>query len=165
MVKNGKVVIALSSPLNNESDFWKEHSDHIAKHGDGVRDVAFHVENCETTFKVAISRGAKAVKEVTKLTDENGGVVYLASVQAYNDTIHTFVQRENFNGVYLPGFIALKEDAINEIVGTTEYGFIDHVVGNHPLGDMEISVQYYEKILDFHRYWSIDDSIIHTEYR
>ena len=66
----------------------------------------------------------------------------------------------------MPGFIALtKEDAVNNIVGKVNFGFIDHIVGNHPIGDMEPTVQWYEKMLEFHRFWSIDDSVIHTEYR
>jgi 4-hydroxyphenylpyruvate dioxygenase len=127
--------------------------------------MAFAVENCEQTYKVAVSRGAVSVQEPTKLEDENGHVI-VASVKTYGDTVHTFIERANFKGAFLPGFIAAtKEDKINEIVGKTNYGFIDHIVGNHPLGDMEATVQWYEKMLDFHRFWSIDDSVIHTEYR
>ena len=164
VVKNGDVLIALTSPLNIESEFSKDHSSHLSKHGDGVQDIAFRVEDCERTYKVAVSRGAKSVREPTKLEDQNGWVL-VASVQTYGDTIHSFIQRDNFNGPFLPGLIEQKEDPLNKILGTTEYGFIDHIVGNHPLGDMEPTVQWYEKMLDFHRFWSIDDSIIHTEYR
>lgn len=83
----------------------------------------------------------------------------------YGDTLHTFVQRDSFKGTFLPNFVLLKEDVINEILGQIEYNFIDHVVANHPCGDLEPTVQWYETMLDFHRFWSIDDSIIHTEYR
>jgi len=149
--------------LTNESEFSKEHSLHISKHGDGVKDIAFTVENCEQTYKISVQRGAKSIKEPIKLEDENGHVI-IASVLTYGDTIHTFVERANFKGLFMPGFIASKEDPLTKILGHTEYGFIDHVVGNHALGDMEPTIQWYEKMLDFHRFWSIDDSIIHTEY-
>jgi 4-hydroxyphenylpyruvate dioxygenase len=150
--------------LNNESEFAKEHADHLAKHGDAVKDMAFTVEDCERAYKVAVSRGAKSVQEPTKLEDKEGGYVIMASIQTYGDTIHTLIQRDSFKGVFLPGFVAVPQDPLNQLLGTTEYGFIDHIVGNHPLGDMEPTVQWYEKMLDFHRFWSIDDSIIHTEY-
>lgn len=156
-------MIALVSPLNKESEFSKEHTSFISSHGDGVKDIAFAVEDSEQTYKVAVSRGAKSIMEPKKLEDSQGFVI-LSSVLTYGDTIHTFVQRESFNGPFLPGFISQSEDPINSILKTTEYGFIDHIVGNHPLGDMEPTVQWYEKMLDFHRFWSIDDSIIHTEY-
>jgi 4-hydroxyphenylpyruvate dioxygenase len=156
--------MAFSSPLNCESDFSKEHSTHLTKHGDGVRSIAFTVENCEQTYKVAVSRGAKSIQKPTRLEDSNGYVI-IASIQTYGDTIHTFVERSNFNGFFLPGYIETKEDAINKILAQPKLNFIDHIVGNHGMGDMEPTVQWYEKMLDFHRFWSIDDSIIHTEYR
>jgi 4-hydroxyphenylpyruvate dioxygenase len=123
------------------------------------------VENCEQTYKVAVSRGAVSVQEPTRLEDSNGHVI-VASVRTYGDTVHTFIQRGDFKGPFLPGFVAVnKEDNVNNIFGKVKLGFIDHIVANHPIGDMEPTVQWYEKMLDFHRFWSIDDSIIHTEYR
>jgi 4-hydroxyphenylpyruvate dioxygenase len=87
-------------------------------------------------------------------------------VLSYGDTIHTFVQRDQFKGNFLPGYQAIEtEDPINEIAGKLTLGYIDHIVGNHSVGGMETSVQWYEKILSFHRFWSVDDSIINTEYR
>jgi 4-hydroxyphenylpyruvate dioxygenase len=164
VIKNGRVLIALSSPLKNDSEFHKQHSEHFSKHGDGVKDIAFEVENCEQTFKIAVSRGAKVVREPETQEDDNGYVV-LASVSTYGETTHTFVERTNFKGFFLPNFVPLKQDPINEVIEVPQLGFIDHIVGNHPLGDMEPTVQWYEKMLDFHRFWSVDDSIIHTEYR
>jgi len=164
VVKNGKVLFALVSPLNCDTDFGKEHTEHLAKHGDAVKDIAFTVENCELTFNVAKSRGAKVIKEPYRLENENGYVV-MATIQTYGDTTHTFIERSNFNGTFLPGFKPKAEDPINSMIEQPGFGFIDHIVGNHALGDMEPTVQWYEKMLDFHRFWSIDDSIIHTEYR
>ena len=113
---------------------------------------------------MAVSRGAKSLQEPTKLEDSNGYVI-LASIQTYGDTIHTFVERSNYKGIFLPGFVESKEDPVNKFFGISKYNYIDHIVANHSLGDMEPTVQWYEKMLDFHRFWSIDDSIIHTEYR
>ncbi len=164
VVKNGDIILAFTSPLNCDSEFSKDHSQHLTKHGDGVKSIALSVENCEQTYKVAVSRGAKSVQEPKKIEDSNGYVV-LAVIKTYGDTIHTLVERTNYKGVFLPGFIASSEDPINKILGQAKYSFIDHVVANHGLGDMEPTVQWYEKMLEFHRFWSIDDSIIHTEYR
>jgi 4-hydroxyphenylpyruvate dioxygenase len=164
-VKNGDVIFAFYSPLTNQGAFAEDHKYHLSKHGDAIKDIALAVENCEQTYKVAVSRGSVSVQEPTKLEDEHGHVI-IASVRTYGDTIHTFIERANFKGYFLPGFIAVnKEDKINEVFGKVNFGFIDHIVGNHPIGDMEPTVQWYEKMLDFHRFWSIDDSVIHTEYR
>ena len=98
------------------------------------------------------------------MEDENGKVL-TASIQTYGDTIHTLVQRENYNGPFLPGFKAHHaKEKINEHLPPPVFDAIDHVVGNQPDLDMEPVAQWYEKMLDFHRYWSVDDSMIHTEY-
>lgn len=157
-------MLAFSSPIIKDTDFEIDHTKHLSNHGDGVKDIAFCLEDCETTYKIAISRGAKAVSGPKKIEDKNGYVI-MASIQTYGDTIHTLVERKNFNGFFLPGYVQMKEDPINDAVGLCRYNFIDHIVGNHPLGDMEPTVEWYEKMLDFHRFWSVDDSIIHTEYR
>jgi len=91
--------------------------------------------------------------------------VILASVQTYGDTIHTFVERKNFKGTFLPGFKEhfLKEP-FNKLVTEPGLQYIDHCVGNQEDNEMVPTAEWYEKMLDFHRFWSIDDSIIHTEY-
>lgn len=137
----------------------------MAKHGDGVKDVAFAVENCKKTFEVAKSRGVSVVKEPHTIEDKDGGYVVTATIRTYGDTTITFVERNNFNGFFMPNFIKKKEDPIDKLIERPSFGFIDHIVGNHAVGDMESTVQWFEKMLDFHRFWSIDDSIIHTEYR
>ena len=137
----------------------------MAKHGDGVKDVAFAVEDCKKTFAVAKSRDATVVKEPTTVEDKDGGSVTTATIRTYGDTTITFIQRDNFKGFFLPTFIAKQADPFAKLIEQPSYGFIDHIVGNHNVGDMEPTVQWFEKILDFHRFWSIDDSVIHTEYR
>jgi 4-hydroxyphenylpyruvate dioxygenase len=100
-MKNSEgVLFAFSSPYTKDK---KEMNDHQAAHGDGVRDVAFRVEDCRAIFQKAVSRGAKAVSEPREEKDEHGSVI-LASVQTYGDTIHTFVQRDQYKGFFLPGY-------------------------------------------------------------
>jgi len=91
--------------------------------------------------------------------------VIVASVCTYGDTIHTFVQRVDYKGPFLPGYKAhhLKEQ-MNEIMARPNLQFMDHCVGNQPDGEMEAAASWYEKMLDFHRFWSVDDKMIHTEY-
>lgn len=151
----------MTSPLNpGNHEFALE----LEKHGDGVKDVAFTVDDAAGIYHKAVERGAKGVKEPQTLKDENGTVI-VSSVQTYGDTIHTFVQRVDYNGPFLPGFKAHHySEKINGILPIPELEFVDHIVGNQPDLEMEPVAQWYEKMLDFHRFWSVDDSMIHTEY-
>lgn len=154
-------MFAFTSPLNpGDTTFAKE----LELHGDGIKDVAFSVDDALGIYTKAVERGAKSVKAPETLKDENGSVI-VASVQTYGDTIHTFVQRVDYTGPFLPGFKAhhLKEK-FNTVMTPTNLEFIDHCVGNQPDLEMEAAVTWYEKMLDFHRFWSVDDTMIHTEY-
>jgi len=136
----------------------------LERHGDGIKDVAFQVDDAAGIYNKAVSRGAKSVRAPETLKDEHGSVI-LASVQTYGDTIHTFVQRVDYNGPFLPGFKAHHlSEKFNTIMPPIELDFIDHCVGNQPDMEMEPVAQWYEKMLDFHRFWSVDDKMIHTEY-
>lgn len=162
VIKKNDVVFEFQSSydVKNEDGI----GEHVKKHGDGVRDVAFTVEDCKHTFNVAVERGAKVVRELQTLSDEDGEVI-IGTVQTYGDTTHTFVERKNYKGPHLPTYKPhhLKE-AVNEIFESVEFQFVDHVVGNQAVGDMEPTAVWYEKILDFHRFWTVDDKIIHTDY-
>ena len=136
----------------------------ITRHGDAVKDVAFAVENCKQTFEVAKKRGAEVIQEPTVLQDEHGQVV-IAKIKAFYDSIHTLVERKNYKGFFMPGF---KKHHYKEVFNTSEnelhLDFIDHIVNNMPEHEMEPTAQWYEKTLDFHRFWSVDDKILHTDY-
>ena len=130
---------------------------HHTKHGDGVKDIAFTVDDAAGIYEKAVSRGATSVREPEKLEDEFGSVI-LASVKTFGDTIHTFVQRGDYKGPFLPGFKAHHlEEKLNALLPPIDLRAIDHCVGNQPDGEMEPVAQWYEKMLDFHRFWSIDD--------
>ena len=154
-------MFAFTSPLNPGSE---EFTRELDKHGDGVKDVAFTVDDAAGIYNKAVERGAVGVKAPETLKDEHGSVV-VASVRTYGDTIHTFVQRIDYTGPFLPGFKAhhLKEK-FNTICTPINIDFVDHVVGNQPDLQMESAVQWYEKMLDFHRFWSVDDKMVHSEY-
>jgi len=142
----------------------KEMCDHQAAHGDGVKDVAFNVEDIEAVMEHAKQKGVTIVKEIYEESDEFGTVKF-AVVQTYGDTTHTLIDRTNYKGWFLPGFVKpLFNDPLLENLPPGGLDFIDHVVGNQPTDAMIPVTEWYEKNLAFHRFWSVDDSQIHTEY-
>ncbi|XP_037823439.1 4-hydroxyphenylpyruvate dioxygenase [Lucilia sericata] len=159
-VKQNKIVFVFVSAYTTDDE---EHGHHVMKHGDGVKDVAFEVEDIEAIFKFAKEKGAEVVRELWEETDEYGTVKF-ATIKTYGDTTHTFVDRSNYRGVFLPGFKSLPKDVLLENLPAAKLDFIDHVVGNQPDLQMESVAAWYERILQFHRFWSVDDSQIHTEY-
>jgi 4-hydroxyphenylpyruvate dioxygenase len=161
VIRNNDIVYAFTTALQpGNNEFYDE----LKTHGDGVKDVAFAVEDAKGIYEKAVSRGAKGVREPEELKDEHGSVI-VASVQTYGDTIHTFVERKDYDGPFLPGFKKSDvKEPVNDLMETPKFERIDHVVGNQPDLEMEPTAEWYEKMLDFHRYWSVDDSMIHTEY-
>jgi 4-hydroxyphenylpyruvate dioxygenase len=126
--------------------------------------VAFLVDDAAGIYDKAVARGAKAISAPETLKDESGSVI-VATVQTYGDTNHTFVQRVDYTGPFLPGFKAHPyKEVYNDIMPIPKLDFIDHVVGNQPDLEMEPAASWYEKMLDFHRFWSVDDTMMHTEY-
>eukprot|EP01027_Heterolobosea_sp_BB2_P020633 GEZU01029450.1.p2 GENE.GEZU01029450.1~~GEZU01029450.1.p2 ORF type:complete len:377 (-),score=168.91 GEZU01029450.1:157-1287(-) len=161
VVRQGKIIFAFSSPLQPENP---EFSAFAAKHGDGVKDVAMTVEDARAIYEAAIANGAVSVKEPQEVSDEHGSVI-LASVQAYSDTIHTFVERKNYKGVFLPGYIAVEDnDPMEKITPAIGLEVIDHVVNNQGWDGIKPVEQWYIEKLGFHRFWSVDDKQIHTQY-
>ena len=136
----------------------------MIQHGDGVRDVAFEVENSTAVYENAIKNGAASIRPPTRLEDESGFVI-VSSVKTYGDTTHTFIERTNYKGLFLPGFKPhYHKEALNDILNPIKFEKVDHIVGNQPDLKMEEAVKFYEKCLGWHRFWSIDDKTLHTEY-
>ena len=160
-MRQNELTFAFTSPLNPNHE---EFSEHHAKHGDGVKDVAFTCDDAAGIHGKAVSRGATSVREPETLEDEHGTVI-VASVRTYGDTIHTFVQRVNYNGPFLPGYKPhYATEPLNGLVPVPELLYIDHCVGNQEDGEMEPVAQWYENMLDFHRFWSVDDKMVHTNF-
>jgi 4-hydroxyphenylpyruvate dioxygenase len=132
-------------------------------HGDAVKDVAFTVDDCKGIYDKAIARGGKSIRAPWEETDKDGTVI-MATIATYGDVEHTFVQRNNYKGEFLPGFMLPKIDPLLEGLPNTKLLYIDHIVGNQPDLEMEKACEMYEKQLDFHRFWSVDDTQMHTEY-
>ena len=133
-MRQNELTFAFTSPLNPNHE---EFSAHHAKHGDGVKDVAFTCDDAAGIHAKAVSRGATSVREPETLEDEHGTVI-IASVRTYGDTIHSFVQRVNYSGPFLPGYKPhYATEPLNGLVPVPELLYIDHCVGNQEDGEME----------------------------
>ncbi|GLH07405.1 4-hydroxyphenylpyruvate dioxygenase [Gryllus bimaculatus] len=160
-VRQNKIVFVFVSTYEPNN---KEMGAHLIRHGDGVKDIAFAVEDLDTIVKRAKERGAKIVRDIYEESDACGTVRF-AQVQTYGDTTHTFVDRTKYKGFFLPNFREITiPDVLSSSLPSGKLDFIDHVVGNQPDREMETAADWYEKYLMFHRFWSVDDSQIHTEY-
>lgn len=161
VVRQNKIYLNFMSAYE---PYNKVMGDHLVKHGDGVKDVSFAVEDLEFIIKRAKDRGAKLLKDIWEETDENG-TVRMAMVQTYGDTTHTFVDRKNYDGPFLPGYKKhYFEDPLSSKLPSIGLNFIDHIVGNQPDMEMNDVAKWYETSLMFHRFWSVDDIQMHTEF-
>ena len=156
VLKQDKIRLVLTSPLTADHPI----NQHILKHGDGVKVLALWVDDAEKSWQETTSRGAISAGEPTTITDENGEVK-IASIKTYGDTIHTFVERKNYSGVFLPGFKPRKRTYQSTSIGLK---YIDHCVGNVPLGEMNKWVKFYEDVMGFKLLITFDDKDISTEY-
>jgi len=138
--------------------------EHLTKHGDGAKDVAFTVEDLDAIMERGKKKGVKVVKDIFEEEDEFGKVRF-AIVQTYGETTHTFIERHNYKGLFLPGYQAAKmKDCLLPLMPDPGILQIDHIVGNQPDLTMEDAVKWYETNLMFHRFWSVDDEQLHTNY-
>ena len=156
VLKQDKIRLVLTTPLHSSSPI----NDHIVKHGDGVKFVALWVDDARKAYKETTSRGAKSYMEPTVETDEHGEVIR-AGIYTYGETVHMFVERKNYSGVFLPGFVEWESDYNPAPVGLK---YIDHMVGNVGWGQMNTWVKWYEEVMGFVNFLSFDDKQIHTEY-
>jgi len=141
-------------------------SRHLEKHGDAVKDVAFEVDDVYAVYNKAVSQDAISVQPPRTLRDEYGSVT-TAIIRTYGDTTHTLISRDSYTGVFLPGYKSIpssKQDSLQSLLPPIRLEAIDHCVGNQDWGQMESACAYYERCLSFHRFWSVDDSQISTEF-
>ena len=156
VVQQGKTRFVLTTPLRSSNPI----ADHIHRHGDGVHAIALWVDDARTAWQETTRRGAVSAAEPYVLEDEHGHAV-LASIRAYGDTIHTFVERRAYTGTFLPGFRAVESDPVARPVGLLH---IDHMVGNVGWHQMNEWVNFYANVMGFSLYQHFDDKDISTEY-
>lgn len=173
LLKQNNVNFVLTTPMGPEHPA----AEHIKQHGDGVRDIAFYVDDADHAFNEAVKRGATPVTAPHDWSDDNGSVRH-AAIATYGDTIHSLISyggggnphgskgangnghsTHTYNGVFLPGFVEQKLDG--DAVGIM---LVDHIVGNVELGKMNIWCDFYRDVMGFHRYITFDDKDISTEY-
>ena len=156
VLQQGKIRLVLTTPFDPESEMAK----HLRMHGDGVKVIALRVEDAYDAFTQTVKRGAKAYMHPQTVTDENGEV-RMSGIHTYGDTVHIFVERKNYNGVFLPGYQKLETD-YNP--GWTGLKYSDHMVGNVEMGHMNAWSSFYEQVMGFANLVTFDDKDISTEY-
>ncbi len=156
VLQQGKVRFVLTTPLRSSDPI----ADHIHRHGDAVRVIALWVDDARRAWQQTTGRGAVSVAEPYVKSDEHGRVV-LASIGTYGDTIHTFVERGDYHGAFMPGYQAVEEDHLARPVGLVH---IDHMVGNVGWHEMDEWVDFYARVMGFSLYQHFDDKDISTEY-
>jgi 4-hydroxyphenylpyruvate dioxygenase len=157
VLEQGDARFVVTSALREEHEITRHH----AKHGDGVRDISLTVPDATEAYRQAVSRGARGVMEPTRDEDEFG-TVERAAIATYGDTIHTFVDRADYSGPFLPGYVSVSENGqADPGVGLTN---IDHVVGNVELGRMDHWVEFYERVFGMTNILHFGSDQIQSEY-
>jgi 4-hydroxyphenylpyruvate dioxygenase len=135
-------------------------AEHVKLHGDGVKDIAFTVDNAERAFEETVKRGARPIMEPMVIEGQKGSVTK-ATIATYGDTVHSFIQRTTYHGTFLPKYHAIKNPPPVTSTGLVE---IDHIVGNVELGKMDQWVDFYNQVLGFRQLQHFSDDDISTEY-
>lgn len=156
VLEQGKIRLVLTASL----DPFSEISEHVKLHGDGVKVLALWVDDAEMAYYETMKRGARSAGEPKTLTDEYGEVK-VASIHTYGDTIHTFVERKNYRGPFMPGYQKWESPVKSEPIGLK---YVDHCVGNVELGKMNEWVRFYQDVMGFKLLITFDDKDISTEY-
>ncbi len=156
VLKQDKIRLVLTTALRSDSPI----GEHVKKHGDGVKVIALWVDDATSAWEETTKRGAVSFMEPTLEKDEHGEVVR-SGIYTYGETVHVFVERKNYNGIFLPGFETWESDYNPEPVGLK---FIDQMVGNVGWGERNTWVKWYEDVMGFVNFLSFDDNQIHTEY-
>jgi 4-hydroxyphenylpyruvate dioxygenase len=156
VLQQGKIRFILTTALLPDSEI----GEHVKQHGDGVKVVALWVDNARKAFEETTSRGAKPYLQPTVQSDANGEVV-LSGIHIYGETVHIFVERKNYKGVFLPGYVKWEPEYQPTDVGLK---YVDHMVGNVDWGQMNTWTEFYANVMGFKQLISFDDTDISTEY-
>jgi 4-hydroxyphenylpyruvate dioxygenase len=161
LLEQGKIRFVLTTAIRPDlSDDARRIADHVYEHGDGVRDIALWVDDARDAHAKAVERGAVSVQEPTVYRDADGEVV-VAGFRIYGETIHSLVERKNYRGLFMPGYVAMSPHHAPASVGLK---YVDHCVGNVELGKMNHWVDFYAHVMGFRNLLTFDDKTISTEY-
>lgn len=156
VLQQGKIRLVLTSALNSDHPI----SEHVKKHGDGVKILALWVDDAYQSYEETTKRGAKSYAEPVTIKDENGEV-RMSGIYTYGETIHMFIERKNYNGIFMPGYKPMTSSFQPKEAGLL---YVDHCVGNVGWGRMNATVQWYEDVMGFANILTFDDKQITTEY-
>ena len=156
VLRQEKITIVLTSPLNSDSVI----NEHIKNHGDGVKVLAIWVDDAAKSWKETTSRGGKSCLEPEEINDSHG-VVKRSGIKTYGETLHYFIERKNYSGVFLPGYVEWNPAYKPASLGLK---FVDHIVGNVGWNEMDKWCEFYAKVMGFAQLVSFDDKDISTEY-
>jgi len=156
VLKQDKIRLVLTTSLEKDGEI----NEHINTHGDGVKVVALWVEDATKAWEETTKRGAVSYMEPTREDDEHGHVVR-SGIHTYGETVHIFVERKNYNGVFLPNYKKWESHYNPEPVGLK---FVDHMVGNVGWNEMNKWCEFYAKVMGFAQIVSFDDNDISTEF-
>jgi len=160
VMRQGEITFVLVSPLGEEHP----ESRRLIVHGDGVQDIALEVAHVENAYQAAVSRGAVGIAEPSKQEDDHG-IIETATIRTYGNTRHTFINRDQYRGVFAPGYKTLDPERYDpRTFHAVGLAAIDHIVGNVEEGRMDEWVEFYKKVLGFEQLVHFDDKDISTEY-
>ncbi len=156
VIRQNKLTFVLTTPLRAGNEI----ADHIYKHGDGVKYLSLRVNNANDAWDQTIARGAKSYMKPTKLSDEYGEII-MSGIHTYGETVHLFIERKNYSGPFMPGFVKWETEYNPAPTGLL---YVDHCVGNVGWNQMDPWVRFYEEVMGFRNILSFDDNDISTEY-
>ena len=156
VIRQNKLTFVLTTALKTDNVI----ADHVYKHGDGVKFLALRVNDATNAWHETTKRGGKSFMEPKIFTDEQGEVI-MSGIHTYGETVHLFIERKNYKGIFMPGFVEWKSN-----YNPTETGlqYVDHCVGNVGWNQMNKWVAFYEDVMGFKNILSFDDKDISTEY-
>ncbi len=158
VMRQNDITIVLTAPLTPDGEI----AEHVHRHGDGVHDIAFAVDDVASAWRETTTRGARSYLEPTELDGGDDGTLRRSAVHTYGEVVHSFIDRNEYVGVFAPGFRAVKKPAA--AAKGMDLREIDHCVGNVALGQMDEFVAYYRDVFGFSQLIHYDDKVIHTEY-
>jgi 4-hydroxyphenylpyruvate dioxygenase len=156
VIRQNKLTFVLTTSLRENTEI----SDHVNKHGDGVKFLALMVDDAKDAWEQTTKRGGKSYMEPNVMTDENGKFV-MSGIHTYGETVHLFIERKNYNGVFMPGFKKWESNYNPPAAGLL---YVDHCVGNVGWNQMNPWVKFYEDVMGFKNILTFDDNDISTEY-
>ncbi|HUG29996.1 MAG TPA: 4-hydroxyphenylpyruvate dioxygenase [Candidatus Limnocylindria bacterium] len=158
VMRHNEITLVVTGALSPDGEI----AEHVHKHGDGVKDIAFAVDDAAASWRETTSRGATSTMEPVELDGGEDGALRRSAVSTYGEVRHSFVERRDYHGVFAPGYRRVKNPA--KAATGLNLLEIDHCVGNVWLGDMNKFVDFYRDVFGFAQLIHYDDKVIHTEY-